>query len=326
MSNKKSHKINLAMYFSEQIAQIPFISSDGIELHLEDAYICPLCLQITPLSKINDFTIEHVPPLSVGGAPILVTCKKCNSNAGFNIDAFLQNELQLDYDIKYFCKKPTRSTIILNGFDINGKTIIEEDNIFHFSMNPQNNNPEKYSSFMNELKTHDGGYQLLVDTKIGRLKRDLRLANISLLKSAYLKAFSCLGYPYILNSNLNIVREQIINHSKDILKNIYFVGNNNDIPDEQSCGVYCANVNEIKCIIVIMSIGLSKSELSYKVAIALPHPEDSNGSLYSSLLERIKSQKHIQMFSEICTLPIKPVLIDETLCNFIGNKGFLRTT
>ena len=166
---------------------------------------------------------------------------------------------------------------------------------------------------MTELHNACAGYELKFSTNIGRLKRDQRLANISLLKSGYLRAFSLLGYSYILNANLNIVREQILNPTKDILQNVFLAGSNQDIPNEQSCGVFCATINNIKCILVIMSLRLPKSELSYKGAVALPHPEDINGTLYSTLLKSMDSPKHVEIIGEQCPFPIESVTIDHSL-------------
>lgn len=291
---------------------------------MENSYLCPLCLQSFPISDIEALTIEHVPPVSVGGKPILAICRECNSHTGADIDAYLQNELQIDYDSKHFCEKAAKSKISFNGIEINGQTTFDAPKKFLFSVSSHNNDPVKFENFMRELHNASTGYELKFSTNIGKLKRDSRRANISLLKSGYFMAFSYLGYPFILNANLNIVREQILNPTKDILQNVFFAGSNQDIPDEQSCGVFCASFNGIKCILVIMSLRLSKSELSYKGAVALPHPEDINGTLYSTLLKSIGSPKHVEIIGEQCPFPIKPVPINESIFNIIGINRLLQ--
>ena len=54
-----------------------------------DAYICPLCLSVYGIGN-TELMLAHVPPESIGGKPILVTCKDCNSNRGTDISLFQQ--------------------------------------------------------------------------------------------------------------------------------------------------------------------------------------------------------------------------------------------
>ena len=81
----KGKRDNILGLYSKQIETIPFVSSDGIEFHMADAYICPLCLNAYPIGS-TELTLEHVPPKSVGGKPILITCKACNNKCGADID------------------------------------------------------------------------------------------------------------------------------------------------------------------------------------------------------------------------------------------------
>ena len=74
MSNKRSKRDAIIGTYSKQIEAIPFITLDGIEFHMDDAYICPLCQHVYAIAH-DALTLEHVPPESVGGKPILVTCK-----------------------------------------------------------------------------------------------------------------------------------------------------------------------------------------------------------------------------------------------------------
>jgi hypothetical protein len=66
----------------------------------DDIYVCPLCLEIDYEQRSGRFTchtdaaiedrsltVEHVPPESLGGGPLLLTCKDCNNTAGHELDA-----------------------------------------------------------------------------------------------------------------------------------------------------------------------------------------------------------------------------------------------
>lgn len=45
-------------------------------------YVCPLCLHGFDLDSHLSLTFEHVPPRSVGGSTLALTCLQCNGSAG----------------------------------------------------------------------------------------------------------------------------------------------------------------------------------------------------------------------------------------------------
>ena len=51
-------------------------------------YVCPLCLHAYPKEAISNgvFTIEHAPPKSLDGKPLVLTCLKCNRHSGKSLD------------------------------------------------------------------------------------------------------------------------------------------------------------------------------------------------------------------------------------------------
>jgi HNH endonuclease len=51
-------------------------------------YLCPLCLEW--FTDLDDLSLEHAPPASVGGRHMAVTCRACNSTAGATVDAALR--------------------------------------------------------------------------------------------------------------------------------------------------------------------------------------------------------------------------------------------
>jgi hypothetical protein len=58
-----------------------------------DLYACPLCrtLWVQEAVAAGVPTLEHVPPASVGGKGIVLTCKVYNNRAGSAIDAALRS-------------------------------------------------------------------------------------------------------------------------------------------------------------------------------------------------------------------------------------------
>lgn len=55
----------------------------------EPVYPCPICLRPFSAAALIDgrLSTEHVPPRSVGGRKLLLTCKGCNNSAGTKLDA-----------------------------------------------------------------------------------------------------------------------------------------------------------------------------------------------------------------------------------------------
>jgi HNH endonuclease len=59
------------------------------EQHGEPIYPCPICLTPFTVDALADgrLSSEHVPPESVGGHELVLTCKRCNNSAGTKLDA-----------------------------------------------------------------------------------------------------------------------------------------------------------------------------------------------------------------------------------------------
>ena len=66
---------------------------------LEDIVVCPQCFKIITREELSQsngqFTLEHVPPESLGGSIETFTCRDCNSWAGYFLDSHLLNWLGL---------------------------------------------------------------------------------------------------------------------------------------------------------------------------------------------------------------------------------------
>ena len=317
MKAKDKRDFILELY-SKQIETIPFVSSDGVEFHMADAYICPLCLKAYAIGN-TELTLEHVPPESVGGKPILITCKTCNSNRGADIDVCLMNELEIVHNLNHLDTIPQKTKLTFNGVEINAKTTFSKTNGFRFQISPDNNNPIEFEGFMAEAKNAKEGYEIKIVANITNRKRDYELANIALLKSAYLMAFHKLGYMYVLNANTNIVREQILNPKKDVIGKTFILDIGNGVLENCPNSVYYATLNNIRCIIVIIELKLRQSEIKYKKVIVLPHPKDSHGQIYSELSERIGSIVNVRILGSASHLPVTSVNVGEKMSDLCEN-------
>ena len=304
--------------YAKQIETIPFVSSDGVKFHMADAYICPLCLHTYAIGN-NELTLEHVPPESVGGKPILITCKACNNNCGADIDVCLMNEIEIVHNLNHLDTIPQKTKLAFNGVEINAQTTFSKTEGFKFIISPDNNNPIEFEGFMTEAKNAKDGYEIKFAANITNRKRDYNLANVALLKSAYLMAFHELGYMYVLNANTNIVREQIQNPKKNVIGNAFIIDVSTGVLYNLNDGVYYALINNIGCIIVIMELKLRQSDTKLRKTVVLPHAKDLHGHIYSELSQRIGTMVNVRIIGPVSPLPITSVKVDEKMSDLCGN-------
>lgn len=314
----KDKRVYILELYAKQIESIPFVSSDGVKFHMVDAFICPLCLHTYAIGN-TELTLEHVPPESVGGKPILITCKACNSNRGAYIDVCLMNELEIVHNLTHLDTIPQKTKLAFNGVEINAQTTFSKTDGFKFMISPDNNNPIEFEGFMTEVKNAKEGYKIKIVADITNRKRDYDLANVALLKSAYLMAFHELGYMYVLNANTNIIRAQIQNPKKNVIGNAFIIDSKNGVIENLSDGVYYAQLNNVGCVIVIMELKLRQSEIKHRKAIVLPHPKDSHGQIYSELSQQIGKIVNVRIVGSVSPLPVTSVNVDEKMSDLYGN-------
>ena len=317
-------RIRLTEEYCMKTNAIPFVTSDCVKFNILDAFICPLCMNIINIEDIEKITLEDVPPESVGGKPILVTCANCNNALGGRVDNFLYNELLVYHLLRHPENTSFKTTFILNGIQIKGRMKLDLN-----SEHPKvqctidANDRVNYPLFTKELETNWDGCNLQVNYDITSTKRIDEYSNISVLKSAYLLAFTKLGYMYILQDNLDNVRAQILNRDKNILGSHYLIGRGIDIMPEVNDGVYYGLIDKIRCVIVVMTLKLKKKDaISHRVIVALPHPNDKDDSLYEQIA-KMDATKFVSNLEEVTPLAIKPMLVEKELNDILENSKMI---
>jgi HNH endonuclease len=176
-------------------------------------YLCPICLKFIP--NINDLTIEHVPPKSLGGKKLCLTCRTCNSTAGHSIDSAMFREQGMR---SFLSAKGHRTRVKL---DIGGNTLnaemFQEPDAVNIRILPNQNNPVVETRFKDKM-TEPGGEQMTINVTIwgGYRKRE---ADVGYLKTAYLAAFAKFGYRWILTEEMEPIRQQVRNPCEPIVNN-----------------------------------------------------------------------------------------------------------
>jgi hypothetical protein len=230
----------------EWVKEYPSIS---FKPDFSNGYICPLCFDVffekdLDTTLENHLTLEDIPPKALGGNPKLLTCKRCNSRSGHELDAHLLNNL-LEMDSHLFLpNSKTKATFELYGNKMNGMVEIDNKGAFKLDLQPLRSNPRESEQFMKDLipprtiynplfypdKMFDDGFKTpTFNLKFHKASNERR-AKVALLRIAYLIAYSTLGNSLYINGGLYKVREQILNPDKNILPEVFWI--NYDFPKE----------------------------------------------------------------------------------------------
>jgi hypothetical protein len=176
---------------------------------LGDFYVCPLCRE--PYGRqqtASHITFEHVPPHSVGGTRIALTCRSCNNSAGTLLDAPLGRDETTRKFLAEGGKAPGTVTVSRDGYEARGELIMEPGT-FSFNAVSAQNHPELLDRFRTT------GKELHQGAKGGRrieiripVRFNSRRAHLGWLRASYLAAFACLGYRYALQPAFALLLEQ----------------------------------------------------------------------------------------------------------------------
>lgn len=196
-----------------------------------DGYLCPLCLQLFP--DLDGLSEEHVPPSSIGGKAICLTCSSCNNVAGHTIDSALIRE----HKFSQFLAKdgpPTRVRVSHGDLSLNCE-IQDREGAIQIRVLPGQNNPKVEAAIQKIFESGDiTGLQFQITANGGYR---IGNADVAYLKSAYLGAFAKFGYTWIFRVDTSPIRTQIQHYQSVVLPSYRFALNPDD-PSELVNGFY----------------------------------------------------------------------------------------
>ena len=155
--------------------------------------------------KAGILTDEHVPPRSVGGKPLVLTCQACNNLASGGLDESVADDEKLRTFGKPNSVGRLPGSVTVGGFRNNG-SIGFDGKTFVLLGHPGQNNPETVAAHSQPLDAMGAGSSMTVKF---RVRRDLRQASLGWMRAAYLVGFAVYGYRYVLQAAFNIVREAV---------------------------------------------------------------------------------------------------------------------
>ncbi|RTQ52313.1 hypothetical protein EJV47_04635 [Hymenobacter gummosus] len=300
MAKGNKRKKALFNLFSQNLEWVKQHPSIAFKPDFSHGYICPLCFDVffdKDLSSVvkNPLTVEDIPPVSLGGKPIALTCKNCNSKSGHKLDVHLLNRL-LEIDSHSFLpNSKTKAKFEVNGNTVNGTFEVDDSGVVKMNLLPSHSNPVQAERFMSDMfpprtiynplfypeKMFDNGYESpTFNVKFNETSNERR-AQVALLRIGYLIAFAVLGNGFLINGNLFKVREQILKPDEQILPEVFWV--NREFPEETE-GINIVTLpKELRCFLVIFR--LKTPSQSRQFAVILPGPSEPGLQVYDFLNE-----------------------------------------
>lgn len=225
--SNKERRLSIFRYGSKAIAK--YRNGDS------SLYYCPICSLGYPESSAitgNHLTIEHIPPESVGGKPILLTCRNCNSLAGHTIDVSIATKKKFEEfeNIVFGQDKGTIPFATLSLGDLQVATSIHKEDSLDIRPLEKANSPIIIERYKNHLMNHSNDLQFKISMSH---KYDNRLFKLGYLKSAFLLVFAWLGYRYAFDTRLDAVRQQLQEPESDILGTKFWIEGNESTPSKK---------------------------------------------------------------------------------------------
>lgn len=296
MSKVRQKKNRLFDLFSKNLEWVKEHPSITFEPDFSNGYICPICLNVffkTDLesSAANPLTFEDIPPAALGGKPLALTCKKCNSESGHKLDGHLIKRLLEADSVSMLPNSNAKATFEKNGHKINGTFAVTGENIFKLNFYTGNSNPIQVRQFMQDFAASQTMLSPLFhmkelfdadNIKNSHLAMHIKIASnerraeIALLRIGYLLAFAKMGNGFLINGGLFKVREQILNPDKIILPNPFWL--KYEFPKKMEGVNIVVKPRELQCFLVIFSV--KTDSRSRQFAIALPGPSNPGIKVY----------------------------------------------
>lgn len=210
----------------EQWVRDAIAITDAVTKNGAGRFLCPLCLEW--FSDLDDLSLEHAPPKSLGGRHMAVTCRDCNSRSGHTVDAELRRAETLYEFGSRSMTKPMSATARYGDVAQRSEIIFGPEGLSIAGV-PKQNHPDTAAAVTEALRAaaNDKDWSMTLSLPTP----DFRKAAIAWLRAAYLVAFATLGYRYVLHEELDPVREQIRDPDAEILSRYCLVTSSS--PDER---------------------------------------------------------------------------------------------
>lgn len=187
---------------------------------LKDHFLCPTCLTAIPLTKKEMISEAHIIPKKAKGKLKIYLCKECNNFFGSKQDKWFGELIKLSIEdaTSIFATDLKDGYFWIDNIRVNGHWVKKQNGSLSFYIHKDRNSPEINELMKRKFGLHPPSINLSLSFP---LLRHEKMIDIGFLTAGYLMWFGALGYSWVLQSHLNIIREQILNPEKEILKKRY---------------------------------------------------------------------------------------------------------
>jgi len=302
-----SYSKNLELICDRFKIQFGIKSEKGFEKVNEKIYVCPLCFKVfyeldLDQNRQNPLTIEDLPPKSIRKSILILTCKKCNNEAGYKFDYLIKQHVKTDPFLKGIANSMISANLNLNDKKyIKGQFKILEDKSLLFEL------PDSLTSFLND------SFENLIKNwsqkpfTLQFTVPQIRQVELAYLRIGYLIFFSYFGYLAVLDNNLKMLREQLLQPSEEKLKNLGIIYNLEKKNAPEGVHIIKQPVN-IKTYLVVIDV--SDKSLKKKIGILIPGPGEKGLNCYRNFIS-LKNSENL----ELVNLSSKDFLINRDFIN-----------
>jgi HNH endonuclease len=180
---------------------------------------CPTCFCDYPISS-SEITEEHIIPDASGGKISTFLCKKCNSSFGHKQTRWLAGWIELNEARTPFHKDPKkqRARLTADGRTINGSLKIGADGAIEFYADRRRSNPADFDAHWNGPKPS----QISIASEMPVFRNE-NSVKVGFLTAAYGLWFKNFGYSFVLQSSLDVFRQQIRNPDQGLMPWDYLI-------------------------------------------------------------------------------------------------------
>ncbi|MBM3982419.1 MAG: HNH endonuclease [Planctomycetes bacterium] len=222
MATGQERRQHLFKAYAAQLTAIGHAYADFPKI--EDTFLCPFCCQTFGQDALDApprLTVEHCIPESLGGTTGTSTliCAGCNNRMGASVDAHLSRKYEADAFLTGTSAKTKRVTVEMGRGRARADMKVTAGERTHVTVtfDRDHSQPQEFDEAMRALEEgmkKPEGFKWKFDVNMGYKPKQTRVA---LLRIGFLMMFRQFGYPYVLDSNLAQVREQLLNPESDVI-------------------------------------------------------------------------------------------------------------
>ena len=282
-SGREARRRHLFDLFSRNLDIVKRHPKITIRPTFNEGFICPICFKLFKRNALSTeyddhLTLEDVPPKSLGGKIVTLTCKICNNRGGSELESHLSKKLRADAFLSGSSGVQMRARFRPDpSVDLTATVQFTPDRVVDIRYLPNQSDPGHIER-LHKLEEAGDISSITIRFLMGyRMNRP----EIALLRIAYLLAFARFGYGFLINDNLVCVRHQIRDFSEKILPNWGIL--RADYPDSAVGISVIHEPEELQSFLIVFDLETETGRTRH--GIVLPGPTKPGLDVYERIAE-----------------------------------------